>query len=448
MSAELPDDVHNWPEDPFALLGVERGADDDTIRRAYTRLIRRFKPERAPEQFQKIRDAFESCQMQASWFRPDDPFADEPASELPAWTPQQDLPPDEVEKLWTLAVEGNLASAYAGLAQQARASERVDLPLRLYWLLTLEPDLDDSRTRHHWLALALKQSQLGGAALELYRRELEADAPAALNEPYEDLIAGRGESVLTFTRLRINAAGKAGRFSFIEHDLKQAKRCLGIDGDLDWLGLITCAHDWAAWDQPAPLMVYLAAELHQLRHLELNNSYFFDRIEEGDRWSQEQLAIKRSGLPEGFVQLVANTWANYSAVTRGEMLAATEPMLTVPSRYLARLDDLIQARGNGFAVLATMALERLQRPLEPDYPADLLRALARRGVLRWKEYDFKQRQELLKVLLAEGVHPQEFSDACAADPEARYRRLASQIAGDLSLRILWLAENLHGHQPA
>lgn len=46
-------------DDPFVLLGVEREADEKTIKQTYAKLIRRFRPDRAPSEFQRIHAAFE-----------------------------------------------------------------------------------------------------------------------------------------------------------------------------------------------------------------------------------------------------------------------------------------------------------------------------------------------------------------------------------------------------
>ena len=67
MSAPLPDDLNGWPLDPFRLLGVDRKSDAKTARRAYVRLIRRFKPEHHPEHFKRIRQAYESVEQQLRW---------------------------------------------------------------------------------------------------------------------------------------------------------------------------------------------------------------------------------------------------------------------------------------------------------------------------------------------------------------------------------------------
>jgi curved DNA-binding protein CbpA len=45
--------------DPYAVLGVEADADDETIRRRYLELVRQFTPEHHPEKFASIRAAYE-----------------------------------------------------------------------------------------------------------------------------------------------------------------------------------------------------------------------------------------------------------------------------------------------------------------------------------------------------------------------------------------------------
>jgi curved DNA-binding protein CbpA len=47
------------PEDPYRTLGVERNADSAQIKKAYFQLVREYSPESAPEQFQRIRAAYD-----------------------------------------------------------------------------------------------------------------------------------------------------------------------------------------------------------------------------------------------------------------------------------------------------------------------------------------------------------------------------------------------------
>ncbi len=46
--------------DPYLLLGVERSADDETIRAAYLAAIRSCPPERDHERFARVRAAYET----------------------------------------------------------------------------------------------------------------------------------------------------------------------------------------------------------------------------------------------------------------------------------------------------------------------------------------------------------------------------------------------------
>jgi len=45
--------------DPYEVLGVSPPADDETIRRAYLELVRQFSPDRDPESFKRINQAYE-----------------------------------------------------------------------------------------------------------------------------------------------------------------------------------------------------------------------------------------------------------------------------------------------------------------------------------------------------------------------------------------------------
>ncbi|CAN5610573.1 hypothetical protein BH11PLA2_BH11PLA2_47100 [soil metagenome] len=71
---------------------------------------------------------------------------------------------------------------------------------------------------------------------------------------------------------------------------------------------------------------------------------------------------------------------------------------------------------------------------------DLIRGLARRLFQNLPADDFERlRYRVIDWLLRDGIHPDEFADACESDPESKYRTLGQKIRSDLSLRIVWLA---------
>lgn len=46
--------------DPYAVLGISPDSDDEAIRRRYLELVKQFSPERHPDKFAVIREAYES----------------------------------------------------------------------------------------------------------------------------------------------------------------------------------------------------------------------------------------------------------------------------------------------------------------------------------------------------------------------------------------------------
>jgi curved DNA-binding protein CbpA len=46
--------------DPYETLGIPPDSDDETIRRRYLQLVREFSPERHPEKFAAVRQAYDS----------------------------------------------------------------------------------------------------------------------------------------------------------------------------------------------------------------------------------------------------------------------------------------------------------------------------------------------------------------------------------------------------
>lgn len=46
-------------DDPYQVLGIPLEAGDEEIRAAYVRKVKEFPPDRAPHEFEKVRDAYE-----------------------------------------------------------------------------------------------------------------------------------------------------------------------------------------------------------------------------------------------------------------------------------------------------------------------------------------------------------------------------------------------------
>lgn len=89
-------------DDPFVLLDVPLTASQAEIRRAYFVRVRQFPPERAPDDFKRVRAAYEQIntpqgQMDATMLRFND--ADPEVPELPPATPIRVNPGDVLRAL-------------------------------------------------------------------------------------------------------------------------------------------------------------------------------------------------------------------------------------------------------------------------------------------------------------------------------------------------------------
>lgn len=54
-----PDDKTQADLDPWEVLGVPADASEETLRQAYLKKLRQYPPDRAPEEFERIRDAYD-----------------------------------------------------------------------------------------------------------------------------------------------------------------------------------------------------------------------------------------------------------------------------------------------------------------------------------------------------------------------------------------------------
>ena len=51
---------------PYEILGIDRQTDDQIVRQAYLELVRRFPPDRYPDRFRMIHDAYEQLKDEKS----------------------------------------------------------------------------------------------------------------------------------------------------------------------------------------------------------------------------------------------------------------------------------------------------------------------------------------------------------------------------------------------
>jgi len=250
--AELPDDIRHWPKEPFKLLGVDTQADERTLKRAYTQLIRKYKPETSPEQFKLIRAAYEQAQSELEYqtrFRQHFPNAAEEAGE-PQATEQQPsradrqeegqgdtagdnsfgdekdignrnrpgqearpAPKPEEPSPWDLAKQGKIRDAFTKL--QAAVENEYSLEpvtantlLQMYWLARVFPELQQSPL--HWLAEGIRRFTNSYSVFETLRQATEEDSHIVLSQEVTAAIFEKpgAEGIIPYLNLRWQTIAK------------------------------------------------------------------------------------------------------------------------------------------------------------------------------------------------------------------------------------------------
>jgi hypothetical protein len=367
-SADLPDDLSQWPRDPYQLLGVAPGVDARDLRRAYTRLIRTYKPEQHPDHFRRIREAYEYILRQLEFFRsfrvtpaeeesdaPSAPPADDadaPEPEVIAvaprpLTPAEPDPLDELNQLWQRVAHGDEAAVYRRLRElHDRQAGNVDVCLRLYWLLVLLPELDPARSPCEWLVSGLRTTGLTGGLRELYRREIMDDPREAASERCGALLQlpVRAGVLADFAEWRWQAVVRVECWSLIGIDLPKLRPRIVAEDEETWIRLLmTAVEQLIALPDAGALELAQECwhEVGQLHHLHQRAADTLDRLEVlmevAAGW---RLLLEDKQVPAQLLRLIPHSWSRPFPEVRPNLLSFLEQMLRAPGKTLDVFDHI------------------------------------------------------------------------------------------------------------
>lgn len=361
--SDLPDDVRRWPSDPFKLLGVPRNVAPLELKRAYTRLIRAYKPEHAPEEFRRIRQAYEAARQiieLRSAFRQDPPptsYEFERAAEAdisrepneaaaPRRAPRVKSFEEQFDDCWQWAVDGDELKAYRVLEQlHAQAPHDSRIAVRLYWLLTLSPQIDPARSPCDWLVAGLRRNGFTGPLRELYRRELAANSTEAFSKRCDEMIAaiapssGLAELVewrwkaLPWTEQAANS---------IRADLETLRERFLAHDEIKWAYLLFSVVDRFAFiDAPVArdLIQRCNRDLRSLTHLHLRLAAAFDRCDLALEFSAKVRILRHEvNGQEEFLNFMSRAWSSRNEDLRRPFVSYFAALAAVPKVALRRFD--------------------------------------------------------------------------------------------------------------
>jgi hypothetical protein len=249
MAHHLPENEVEWPRDPWRVLGVARDDDERTIRRAYATLIRTFKPDVFPSQFQRIRQSYETVLAHAQLRKDSRLFDDdrEPmavddgsviAANLESAAPVKaspegpvidpSVPPggsrtlseiDPIAEAWRIATSSHLEEAIEYLRRsELQGSQSSETRLANYWFRRLTARTAAAEREELIFATPgkdLHDHRLLVAYLTALRDHPEARTDRCRNS----LLSAPVNVAWRIARLRWKALARAGEWWEIDQDL-------------------------------------------------------------------------------------------------------------------------------------------------------------------------------------------------------------------------------------
>ena len=493
----LPENLEEWPRDPFALFGVSHAISQRDLKRIYTRLIRQFKPERMPEHFRRIREAYETLLQFAAWNDARNLEAEsareseadhslEPLSEVSEGasspngngpveefkTPGQDstteafdsaalsnrirFTEDSCEQSWRQAIKGELEVAYRSLQNQVnRQPGKPTTYIQLYWLLSARRELDPVRTPQAWILQGLASCPQYGQLLELWTEGLLEDPEQALSPGFVELIdRSKGSFLAELLERRWQAIARMQRWDLASVDLEMYGQKVCRDDEAAWLRLLLslASKSFGAHPQDTDAIVRLCeTRIKELHHLGLAHGEMFDRAEylghlAREAWGASLVNWDRGKLtrsspisPETVLRVV------HLFVAGGveELPDAVEPLLAgvcqQPSEGMRVLDQLA-SRTPGSFVEFRRALEWLSwtyaRRELLTHSGEAAGILARRLIFQFDGNYASIRSLILRYCCAEAIAP-EYLCEILHEPDINLGQIAERIAADVSLRLTY-----------
>jgi hypothetical protein len=433
---------------------VARGVSERDLKRAYLALIRRYKPEHAPEEFRRIREAYESIRDRGTGFGPAGWFVPPPAGVV--LTEWDELPPAAAspgpapEALWDLACTGDLGHAYAQLRALADGpAPAAGLFARLYWLQVVLPALEPGRPALDWLVRGVLHDASAWSLRELLRREVYSQPSLAMSESWLRLMAGgvRSDLLVEAAGLRWRAATALKRWDVIGDDIGRLRAMSRVPDDRAWLPCLIAAASRLAWcdrpwpDRTRPLLDEIKAldYLHDefsAELLELDHA-----LESARAWNKMKASV--NACPRALHALMPVSWQGIPAVVHPLVRAYAEDLARRPFQALAFCDDIRAKVPAVFGHLTTLLHELLQTLAHPEdarAPEELSRLVVRflaPGV--WREHA-AFRTRLLAFCLKYAVPPDAVASSIASRPDFAYRdgtHLSQVIADDWPVRHVY-----------
>lgn len=499
--SDLSNDLSHWPTDPFLLLGVDRTVNERELKRAYVRLIKRFKPEHFPRHFRRLRDAFEEVHGQIASLDSRHGDTEETQNDVsvassdqpPSWEMSKQHPQEEGQGVvagqasaitpisahnqfdadWELACTGQLPAAYERMRPTAiRESAGEDVFLGLYWILTMTPTIEPERQPIDWLYEGLRRHGFKGRLAALYRNKLKrypqegsaqqgTDLLRALQEP-ADIVELLYIRWLAFDQLRSQSINSAKQFVVdIVNDYAIAEQLLRHEHEDHTAVVQFMTIDFLIWeDEPTAVefVKNLILQLNAAHHVHTSQGWRFDRYDRlliaVNHW--RRLRARRKPPWSTMLATLLLEFIRYAAIARytdgSSLIGRCQSEIASDPHLAMSTIDALGADSSGLCRILISELEAAEYSVDSNEEEE---ELDRPGLIEylrnfvvespWYRYD-RFRRLLLDFCIQECVSPQAVAKAVSEIRElviADGRQLCEAIAADSVLNIVYGSTRSH-----
>ncbi len=282
MTEHLSENIDDWPVSPFELIGVSRLAGRTDVRRSYSVLIRRFRPESHPRHFQRIREAFDavmaalerhsrnSGEIESDLQSDSVGAANIHSGQSIDETKSRRDPDfsDAADRLWEEFTDQPDVSQYSAVSTLAQSENRTaDAFLMGYWMLKLRPDFSPRRRPAEWLMEALNYYGAEPRLIELLIDEFRWDS--SLTDPdVSGTVANRiisSELLCIYLVGRWNALGNRRDWKQLRTEVEQTRARISLGHSDAWCRLLSRVFEMTAFSsevQARLLFDEVSAELN------------------------------------------------------------------------------------------------------------------------------------------------------------------------------------------
>lgn len=310
-------------------MGVAPNAERTDVRRAYSRLIRRFRPESHPHHFQQLHEAYEVAlaivdgrgqnMLSSNANGPPFDFQGEHTASTPN-TPDgnTDAVESDAEQLWKTFVDVPGVEPFVAMQRLAKQPQtQGDVFLMLYWMQRLHPQVSDFEDRTKWLVQGQERRSQDVRFLQLYMTELRADSSLCIDpstEKFVELITN-SDARVDYLTVRWDGIGRRGKWTRLGSEIEFARGLFGIDRTEQWVRLLLAAYEIVSFSTDSAgdqLLRKIHEEIISFPDLELSLN---QELESLDLWKTLRSQRSRVGTDEIF-QFVTQYHHSNPAETR------------------------------------------------------------------------------------------------------------------------------------